>query len=338
MFNTFKILKENLINNIKQVKSKNPNSKICAMVKANAYGVGLEQVVPILEEFVDYFGVACFFEAQKVRNLSSKNILITGALEKDKVNLDFSYACGSIDEIKFLTLLDLPIKVHLKVNSGMNRYGFKQIKEFKQAILLIKKSKIQLKGIFTHFATADDFVNEQMKKFAQFIKTAKRLGVNAIIHTDNSFANENYNHGLDMIRIGFNLYNRTSDLYNSVVEIGSRVVNVCSVKKGEHVGYGNVGVCNKKRKIAIVPVGYADGFDAKYIGLNLDVGGKQCQVVNVCMDCFMLDITKTKIKKGDSVFILNKTNSLNKYANFINSSEYEIMTKFSNIRANREIV
>ena len=73
------------------------------MVKANAYGVGLEQIVPILEEFVDYFGVACFFEAQKVRNLSSKNILITGALEKDKVNLDFSYTCGSIDEIKFLT-------------------------------------------------------------------------------------------------------------------------------------------------------------------------------------------------------------------------------------------
>lgn len=61
MFNTFKINKNNLINNIKQVKQKNPNSKICAMVKANAYGVGLEQVVPILEDYVDFFGVACFF-------------------------------------------------------------------------------------------------------------------------------------------------------------------------------------------------------------------------------------------------------------------------------------
>ncbi|MBQ8615236.1 MAG: alanine racemase, partial [Clostridia bacterium] len=76
MFNEIIIHKSNLINNIKQVKFENPNSKVCAMVKANAYGVGDIEVVQILEDYVDFWGVACFFEAQKIKTFTNKPILI----------------------------------------------------------------------------------------------------------------------------------------------------------------------------------------------------------------------------------------------------------------------
>ena len=108
MFNKIIIHKNNLINNLKQVKQENPNSKICAMVKANAYGVGVEQVVQVLEEYVDFWGVACFFEAEKIKKLTNKQILIVGVLEKEFVDERFSYSCGSLEDIEYLINLSKP--------------------------------------------------------------------------------------------------------------------------------------------------------------------------------------------------------------------------------------
>ncbi len=156
MFNYIIINKDNLINNIKQVKANNPNSKICAMVKANAYGVGQTEVVQILGKYVDYFGVACFFEAESIKKCTNKKILIVGPLEKSCVDERFSYACHSLDDVEYLISTNKKINVHLKVNTGMNRFGICSIKEFKTAIKKIKKSNLILEGVFTHFATIGD--------------------------------------------------------------------------------------------------------------------------------------------------------------------------------------
>ena len=127
MFNEIIINKNNLINNIKQVRAKNPNSKICAMVKANAYGVGDEEVVQILNSYVDFLGVACFFEAEKIKILTDRPILICGAVKKTEIDLRFSYSCGNTEDLKMFLNTNLPIKIHLKINTGMNRYGFKDL-------------------------------------------------------------------------------------------------------------------------------------------------------------------------------------------------------------------
>ena len=110
------------------------------------------------------------------------------------------------------------------------------------------------------------------------------------------------------------------------------------VKKNDLVGYDYRFVAKNNTKIAIVPIGYADGFDMKYIGIDLIVKGKKCKVLNICMDCFMLDITNTDIKKGDEIYILNKFNTLKLYADYNLTSQYETMIKFSFIRAERVIV
>lgn len=335
MFNQFIVHKNNLINNIKQVRFENPNSKVCAMVKANAYGVGDEIVIKTLEDYVDFWGVACFFEAQKIKPLTKNKILIVGALEKEYIDEDFVYSCGNIDELKFLIDLKKQIRIHFKVNTGMNRFGFKSLREFKKAMNMICHSCLILEGLYTHFATTDEFVLEQMVEFKKYIKVCNSFGVFPIVHADNSFVNEKFNHKLDMVRIGFSLFNRDEGWFLPTCEIKSTIVETYSISKGEQVGYEKRFVAPKKMKIAIIPIGYADGFDFKYIGMELNVAGQKLKVLNICMDCFMLDITNSKLKKGDEIYILNKFNPLQLYANYCGGSAYEVMTKFSHIRADR---
>jgi len=337
MLTKFVICKKNLINNVKQVKLKNPNSRICAMVKANAYGVGVKQVVKILNNHVDFFGVACFFEAKKIKNLTNKKILIVGALEKDNINTRFSYTCSSLQDVKFLKKLNRKINIHLKINSGMNRYGFNNLAEFELALNEIKNSKLNLEGVFTHFATTDNFVKTQMEIFNKYIKIINQYKFKIIIHADNSSVNLKYNHNLNMVRIGFNLFNFNKYNFKSVVKIKSKIVQINNIKKGELVGYNKKYIANKNKKIAVIPVGYADGFSTKNIDLTIFVKNKYCKVLNVCMDCFMLDVTNLNIKKGDNIYILNKHNSLKKYSNHLKISEYEVMCNFSKIRADKII-
>ena len=338
MFNQIIIHKNKLINNIKQVKAENPNSKVCVMVKANAYGVGDKEVVQILEEYVDFWGVACFFEANRIKALTKKNILIVGALEKENIDESFSYTCSCYEDVKYLTALNRKIKIHLKINSGMNRYGFKSLKEFKRVLGLIKKSELCLEGVFTHFATTDSFVNKQTSIFNKYVSICKSFGFNPIVHADNSLVNENSNHGLDMVRVGLSVYSRSEKCFLPAIEIKTKIVNIVKVKPGELVGYNYRCVANKNMIVGIVPIGYADGFDMRFIGLTLNVNGVNCKVLNICMDCFMIDLTQSETKKGDEIYMINKFNPLTVYADYLETSVYEVSTKFSKMRAERIIV
>ena len=338
MFNQIIIHKSNLINNIKQVKEENPNSKICVMVKANAYGVGDREVVQILDGMVDFWGVACFFEAVRIQDVTSKRILIVGPLERGFIDDKFSYTCSCLDDVKFLVSLNKKIKIHLKVNTGMNRYGFNDIKEFKKAITLISKSSLCLEGVFTHFATTDDFVQKQMKRFQKYILVSKKAGFNTVFHADNSLVNEKFNHNLNMVRVGFSIFARSEKNFLPSIDIKTEIVNTIRVKSGELVGYAYRFVANKNMIVGVIPVGYADGLDMKYIGLTLRIGCYDCKILNICMDCCMIDISNTELKKGDEIYLLNKFNPLKTFADYLETSEYEVITKFSNMRAARVIV
>ena len=334
MLNYMYINNTNLIDNVKQIKKQNPNSQICAMVKANAYGVGVKNVVKTLSPYVHYFGVANAREAEIVSKNTNKKILIVGCLEKTRsINNRFSYACHSLEDVKFLSSLNAKLNVHLKINTGMNRFGISNKNEFNLALKEISNSKLVLEGVFTHFATDDDYVDQQMLTFKSFVNIAKKQGFNPIVHVDNSIVSQKRNHHKAMVRIGFDLYNRNNYYFKPVVSIKSEIVQINTCKKGDLVGYNYKYVCPTCKTIAVVPIGYADGFSSAYIGLELNFKGKKCKVLNVCMDCFMLDITNVKTKKGDLIFILDENNPLKMYANYSKLSEYEVMCNFSHIRA-----
>lgn len=338
MINEILISKTNLINNIKQVRLNNPNSLLCAMVKANAYGVGMKEVAKIIDPFVDFYGVACFFEAKRLKKYTQKKILILGCPDDIKIDPQLSYSCNSLDDVQTLLKRNKEINVHIKINTGMNRYGFCSLKEFRQALKLIKNSKLHFEGLYTHFATSDDYVKTQVYRFLPFIFLSKKMRFDPLIHADNSAVNLSHNHHLDMVRVGFNLYNKSGEGFRPVVSIESKIRQINFIKKGELVGYDYRFVAPKDMRIAVVPFGYADGFDMAFLGMEIHIKGEKCKILNICMDCFLVDVSNLKIKKGDDVFILNDINSLKMYADHINTSEYEIMTKFSYSRAKRKII
>ena len=336
MFNCFYIYKNKLLSNLNEIKKQNPHSKICAMVKANAYGLGINQIVRLLDNRVDFFGVSNYAEAKVVRRLTQNKILIVSALERKKIlDESFSYACHSIEDVEYLISLNKPFKIHLKINTGMNRFGFANLTEFKSTLELIKASRLILEGVFTHFATTDKFVEVQFERFFTYVNLVKKFGFKPIVHADNSFVNLTHNHGFDMVRIGFSLYNFAKQNFCPVAEIFSTVLQLNDIKSGDLVGYDRRFIANKPMLVAVLSLGYADGFDMHLIGFNLNVKGVDCRVLNVCMDCIMLDVSNVKIKKGDKVAILNNDNSLKKYAKYLNTTEYEVMTKFSFIRSKR---
>lgn len=339
MLNEIIINRYNLLRNFNYIKASNPNCKICAMLKANAYGVGMKEVATILCNKADFFGVANLTEAKKLRKYCNTKILIVSPLEhKNILDNDFSYTCASLEDVEFLVKKKMIVNVHLKVNTGMNRYGFNSIKEFKRALSIIKNSGIKLEGIFTHFATTDDFVDKQMKKFNKYVSICKRNGFNPIVHADNSSVSEQKNHHLDMIRIGFNLYDKSSENFLPVCEIKSTITQINDVKKGDLVGYDRRFVADRKMKVAVLPIGYADGLSLNFIGMKLNIKGEDCEILNICMDCFMLDVSKISVKKGDKIAILNNLNPISKFASYRSASEYEIMCAFSHMRAVRRII
>ncbi len=337
MLNKVIVNANNIVNNVNYVKKSNPNSLICAMVKANAYGVGLKTVVETLSKHVDYFGVVNLREAIETGKYTNKKILIVGCLEKCGAVNRFSYACHCLDDVVFLAKLNKKICVHLKVNSGMNRYGFKDIFEFTEALKIIKNSQLVFEGLYTHFATTDNFVEKQMKIFKKFVKCCSLFEFKPLIHVDNSSVNHVKNHHKGMVRIGYDLYNACTKNLKPAVSIKTRVAQIQSCKKGELVGYNKLCVLTKDTDVAILPIGYADGFSLLFKDMELLIKNKPCKVLNVCMDCFMLDVTSLKIKKGDFVYILNKLNPLKNYSNHTGLSEYEIMCNFSSMRGDRLI-
>lgn len=338
MFNIVFFNKLNLVHNILQIKKRAKTQKICAMVKANAYGTGLKNTVVTLNKYVSYFGVSNVGEAQQVKKYTNKPILITGALDSSKISTRFDYTCNSLLDVQTLIDTKKPLNIQLKINTGMNRYGISSVREFEKCLNLIQTSKLILKGVYTHFATTDNYVEQQMQMFLKFLAVLKKHNLKPLIHADNSHVFDLRQHNFDMARIGFNLYNSSVPPYLPVVEIESQITQINWVKKNQLVGYDNRFVANSTKKVAVVPVGYADGFDMHYLGLKLNINGKSCKVINICMDCFMLDVTNTALKKGDKVKILSPANPLKLYADFSSTSEYEVMCKFGHIRATHKVV
>lgn len=338
MFNIVFFNKINLIHNILQIKKRANKQKICAMVKANAYGTGLKNTVKTLRKYVAYFGVSCVAEAVQAKKYTNKPILITGALDVSKITKRFDYTCNSFLDVQTLANTKKCLNIHLKINTGMNRYGVSSFREFEKCLNLIKSSNLLLKGVYTHFATTDNYVEQQTQVFLKFLSILKKHNLKPIIHADNSHVFDLQQHNFDMIRIGFNLYDSSLPPYMPVAEIETQITQINWVKANQLVGYNRRYLATLTKKVAVLPIGYADGFDMRYLGLKLNVAGKKCKVINICMDCLMLDITNTALKKGDKVKILSPANPLKLYADYSNTSEYEVMCKFSHIRAKHKIV
>ncbi|MBE5735135.1 MAG: alanine racemase [Clostridiales bacterium] len=350
-FNKFVIDADNLKCNASVIKRLLKDKvKLCAVVKANAYGLGVKNVIPIIDEYVDYYAVANIDEGLEVRALNNSiPILILAPVSLNDIDIcsannltitisDNNYLKALIDG------LHSTIKIHIKINTGLNRYGYDRISEFNKALKLIKhNNNIILQGVYTHFATKKDdveYIAIQKDIFNEYVHNLPKY---IIRHCANSFATMlSSTYQMGMVRVGANLYGdvRAEGLaLKNVLSIKSRVIGINSVAKGQCVGYDRTYKCNKRSKIAIVPMGYADGINRGlsnkfYVLIN---GEKAPIVGNICMDCFMVDVSNVdNVYVGSEVVILgeqyNNKITLSDMAKVLNRSSYDILVNFKHKR------
>lgn len=347
-----------LIHNYRQIRQLVPeDTQIMAIVKADAYGHGSMEVAHILQkQGVNYFAVAIAKEGEELRQAGiDAPILVLGytpradietLIKNDLTQTVFSYEMAKIisDEAE---KWNKTVNIHIKVDTGMGRIGFlscpKSIEEIKA---INELSYINVEGIFTHFATADEedntYTKTQWSIFEGFLNELNDLGMEVpIIHAANSAAimSHEYTH-LNMVRPGIILYGYYPSDYlaNKVISLKpamtlkSQVVHVKILPEGHYVGYGRKYYTHQNTKIATIPIGYADGYARKLSNKGrVLIRGEYAPIVgNICMDQFMVDVTHIKdVAVGDEVVVIgsqgNNEVTMEEIAMHLDTINYEIM-------------
>lgn len=318
--------------------------KVCAMVKADAYGHGLRDVCLALQSRADFFGVATIFEAKKIRRDGVKNkVLVVGKsdinqlCDYEKNNIDVSVF--SLDELKqiedFCKRKKCHLRVHIKVNSGMNRLGVKNIKEFNLVQDLLKNSKnLEFCGLFTHFCSIKEdktYFERQKKTFELFVRAVDK-NFSPTIHVGGSGAIcEEFCFGVDMIRAGIALYGYFDEIaVKKVMRVTSKILQTNQVLPYEMTGYFPCKTSRFPRRTATIFFGYADGIPKRLTNVGyVKINGKKCEIVGVCMDMIICDVTNVLCGEGDEVVVFDDAKE---WAEKLGVIPYEVLTGFKNLR------
>jgi len=344
-----------LRNNLSVFKSYlKPETLLLAMVKASSYGSGTERVAGFLEkQGINYLGVAYADEGVELRKLGIQlPILVMNAEEEGfedciKYNLEpaiysFEQLDEFIKELIFTGKMDYPI--HLKVDTGMRRLGFEPSDLIQISEVLQAQPEVRIKSVYSHLADSDNFESEaftlhQINTFYTFCdKLSQQINYPFIKHVLNSEAVARFkDFQFDMVRLGIGMYGYTSNtelksILQPVIFWKSEISQVKEIKKGETVGYSRTFIAEKDTKIAIIPVGYADGFKRSLsngIG-SVYLDNHFCPVIGrVCMDMLMIDVTNLDVKAGSKVEIIGLNKTMEEFANQAKTIPYEIMTSIS---------
>lgn len=350
------INKNALINNVKKIRSVvGDGVKICAVVKADAYGVGAKDVAPIFNPYINCFAVANVMEGMRIRELKiDAPICVLGAWDESQIKSicfhKLTPSVGSIsDAIKLSRGVKSGVNVQFSLNSGMNRFGFSKTSEILKAKdIILRNSKINIWGVYSHLATKEndvDFIYRQVKIFESFLACFSGDVVRNIANTSATFCHADLHY--QMVRCGYALYGMSKNDWGLLpaVEIKSRVASIQSVNSGESIGYDRTYKTTRQQKIGIVPLGYYDGVSRGLSNCgHVLINGKVAPIVGrVCMDSFMVDISNIEnVSVGSVVTILGKDGyrnlSVDDYASLLYTSPYEILTGFRRDRLNTLIV
>ncbi len=316
---------DNLLYNLSKFK----NKKICAMVKANAYGHDIKNIVEILKSNVDYFGVVNVEEGKIVRKICDNPILICSKISDVKTCKQYSLdmMVENDEDIKKSIKIGYLNNLHLKLNCGMNRYGCNSQLNLKIINHLLMENEITLKSIYTHFSQCNNkFLTK--KAYNKFLNLKKEISQNPLICFGGSGI-YNYNFNYDMIRIGIGLYGYGNNLL-PVMEIYSTVNKVFFAQKGDYIGYGKKYKVRQNGFYAVVGLGYGDGLRRNLSGqFSVKINNKLYNSVgNICMDAFFVQVDDS-VCPGDKVCVMWNAEEM---ANKIHTISYEILTGFSNLR------
>jgi alanine racemase len=336
-----KINLEAIKHNFLYLKNKQ-NKKVISVIKADGYGHGAIEIAKRLEKHTDYFAVAFLKEAVELRQAGiTSPILVLSVTKVEDLplaeELSLTLSCFDHEWFEQIKEMNYKIKFHIKVDTGMNRLGFKnldQIREVKETIE--SHSTFELEGIYTHYATADCDEEEYFKARDKFKDIIDTLDINLpYIHTSNSPASLKYfEEHTTAIRPGLALYglnpfeDEDYDL-EPAFELYTKVGLVKDLKAGESVSYGYTYTAETDQKIAILPVGSADGWLRYHSGRKVWINNKFYQIIGrVCMDHTIL-IVDDDVKQFDNVELIGPHITVDEVAKDLDTINYEIVCTIS---------
>lgn len=352
MLNKLYINKGNIIKNLNKIRGISP---VICVVKDDAYGLGIENIFPILyEEGERYFAVAFFEEAEEIRKMKNDvNIMILNYTEEEnlkyavKNNIEIS-VFNMEQLISYINILKGDIsqaKIHLKFNTGMNRLGF-DLDEIETLSRLINKNNLKIKSIFSHISNSEniEYTDGQIKKFYKIIKKIELCGIKyEFKHISASPALFKYmgKYNFDYSRIGMAIYGLeplSIDIgLEKCITLKSKIINIRKVLKDEYISYGEKNRVKKDMIAGIIPIGYAQGIQMQIENTDayVLVNGERADIIGeVCMDMMMINITNIKnVKNLDEVVIIGKQEtkeiSLRDISKWTTTIQDDIITKIS---------
>lgn len=325
-----------LANNVQQIRRRlAPGCRLTAVVKANAYGHGAVMVAQTaLAAGAEGCAVATLSEALELRQAGiSAPVLVLGYTPSwqmaEAVRHDVTVTVFDLEAVQALSLAAVALgrraQVHVKVNTGMNRLGLRPQAVGEFLTMLHDFEMVSVEGIFTHFATADmdlEFARLQFSRFAALIDQLERAGLRPpVAHAANSAAALTLPETqLDMVRCGIALYGLDPDIDGSPLPPGFRpvlswkaqVAQVGFLHPGDAVSYGREFVAHAPMTVAVIPVGYADGFPRRpYTWGSVLIHGEFAPILGrVCMDQCVVDVTEidaqTPVRQGDEVVLIGR--------------------------------
>ena len=325
----------NLQHNVKVLQEALPaGCEIMAVVKANAYGHGAEPISTYLNRIgIHAFAVATIDEGVDLRKKGVKgDILILGYTPASRISEIFRYRLSQTvvdaEHARELNRLGKPIQVHIKVDTGMNRLG-ESCEHVPEVAAIFEYKNLTVTGVYTHLCVSDSlessdvaFTRQQILSFFTLLDGLKQKSIEIPkIHIQSSYGVLNYPElQCDYARIGIALFGvlsapcdtkRKLDL-RSVLTLKARVGLVRTIVKGECVGYGRTFIAQEEMKIAVISIGYADGFPRSLSSkAHVLIRGHRAPMIGlICMDQLMVDVTRIPdIQRGDLVTLIGKDGS-----------------------------
>ncbi len=365
MLSQIEISKKNLLHNFKLFRSVvNPKTEILSVVKADAYGHGLEQVASVLDSKTDYFGVDDINELRILRKFSKKPTLVMGYVPiediEEAVSLNATLVIYDIERARKLSKIGKSLnkipKIHIKIDADLGRQGILLNNAETFARQLSKIKEIEVEGIYAHFANVEDttdFTHAQ-KQIDDYKKALEIFNTNGfknlkthISSTAATFVYEKNKGENNIVRIGIGLYglwpseNIKQDFGNKfkpkpVMRWITKVAQVKTVPADFTIGYGLTFKTDKETKIAIIPQGYSDGYDRGLSNIGeVLIKGKRCKVLGrIAMNMFAVNVSHiSNIEPEDEVVLLGKQEneeiSAEEIAEKLGTINYEVISRIS---------
>ena len=324
------------------------NQKLCFVVKANAYGFGAKTLCENVDKFVDYFAVSSSKEFFEINKKTTKPILILAPVYCGLKRLISSGAELTISNFESFKKVEqvatcggINAKIHIAINTGMNRFGFKSKFEINRLIMQIKKSQnISICGVFSHYYQGNNeyFAKIQQNKFCEYkaLFDANFKNLTYHISASDGLSFGNY---FDMVRVGMEIY---SDKQFPTCTLKTKVLDIQKLMPNDIAGYSFSFIAKSQKTIAVVGVGYGDGLPRNIVknGYVL-INKNKAKIIAICMDVLIVDVTDFDVKIFDDVIIIGSDGknkiSICDIATWCDTIGYEIIVHLLS-RLNRKYI